>query len=168
LEDFAMKYRTSWTVPAPLEKVAAAFCSEAYNVEEAISREDVKSASFKRIATEASQNQFEIHYIEYRRTKMGKLDKSGTARAVTESVYRDKDRTLRWVYKGPEKRVSIAGTYRLEPAGEQTRVFHETDIDVRIPVVGGRIAKVIAKEFGKAMPRVQRILERHATGGGGA
>lgn len=159
-----MKYRTSWTVPAPLERVAAAFCSEGYNVEEATSREDVKSASFKPIAEGPDRKAFEIHYVEYRRTKTGKLDTSGTARAVTESVYRHQDRTLRWVYKGPEKRVSIAGTYRLEPAGEQTRVFHETDIDVRIPVVGGRIAKVIAKEFGKAMPRVQRILERHATG----
>ena len=159
-----MKYRTSWTVPAPLEKVALAFCSEGYNVEEAVSREDVKSASFKPIAEGPDSREFEIHYVEYRRTKLGKLDKSGTARAVTESVYRDKDRTLRWVYKGPETRVSIAGTYRLEPAGEQTRVFHETDIDVRIPVIGGRIAKVIAEEFGKAMPRVQRILERHATG----
>jgi hypothetical protein len=54
--------------------------------------------------------------------------------------------------------------YRLRADGAATSLEHEVQIAVDIPLIGGQIAKLAAKEFQGGLPRYDDILRRHAGG----
>jgi hypothetical protein len=56
----------------------------------------------------------------------------------------------------------VAGLYRLSPSSGGTQVVHDISIDVHVPLLGGKIAKLIAREFDEAAGRFERLLRRFA------
>lgn len=159
-----MKTRSTFVVSAPPEKVGEAFCSEAYNLAEGQGRDDVASVQYKLIRESEDEVLYEVHYVEYKRSKLGKIDRSGTTNAHTENRYDPREMTLSWIYRSAsgKHRFHLSGIYRFQLQGTKTQVVCEADIDVRMPLIGNQIAKLIAKEFKKDMPRIQRLLEQHS------
>ena len=150
-------------IPAPLERVAAVLCDEAYNLEVEQGREGVVSVSFEELQRDAQEVRFVLHSVEYARKKTGGLDRSKRENSTTTSRYRVADRVLTWNYQGAngDKRFVLRGTYRLTPEGEQTRMVHEVQVEVRIPLIGRQIAKFIVKSFEKDVPRYQAAMRRY-------
>jgi hypothetical protein len=153
-------------IPAPLDRVAAVLCDEAYNVEVEQGREGVVSASFEQQQRDDEQVRFVLRSVEYARKKTGGLDRSKRENSSTSSCYRVADRVLTWEYRAAngDKRFVLRGTYRLSPEGEQTRMVHEVQVEVRIPLIGRQIAKFIAKSFEKDVPRYQTAMRRRLGG----
>jgi len=159
-----MRNINSIVISAPLDNVAKAICSEAYNVEENNSREDTVSTVFKPIGETDSRIEFEVETVEYERTKTGRIDRSKTKKSRTNNVWSKDKNTLTWVWHGTDShRVKVSGVVEIHPQGESTRIVYNTDIEVSIPLIGNKIAGLIAKEFDKSMSRIKPILQRHSS-----
>jgi len=158
-----MRHTTSFVVRAPLDAVAEAYNSEAYTLDEGNSRHGVISTTFEVIDEQPDTKRYEARFVEYGRTKLGKLDRNRTAEAVVKSTWNAARHTVTWLYEGQEgPRVAISGVVRLVPRGDDTLVIWDTDINIAIPIIAKTIAKIVAKQFTESMDRIQPILERHA------
>lgn len=159
-----MKLVRSFVVDAPPERVGAALCSEAFNVAAERERPEVLSSRFEVLERGEDSLLFELRSTEYKRKKTGGLDRSGTVESVTRHTWSEPEQTLSWEYRGAGSRwVTVAGVYRLTPSGAATHVLHDITIEVHVPLLGGAIAKLIAREFDAAADRFQRLLTRHST-----
>lgn len=157
-----MKVVNTFTVPASVDRVGAALISESFNMEVENDRPEVLSTRFVVEEESAERKVFEVRSVEYKRKKTGGLDKSGTVNSVNRNVWDAGAHTLSWSYRGVGDRwVQIGGTYHLAPDGGGTRVNHEVDVEVNIPLVGKTVAKYIAGELGKATDRFQVMIVRH-------
>ena len=156
-----MKHRTSWTVDASPERVAELFCTETFHLEDERSRPDVVSATARVVDDTETRRIFEVRCDQYKRTKLGRVDKSGTEPARTRYTYDRANHSLAWTWDGSQSdRITISGIYRLRPDGERTLIEHEIDVHVRIPLIGERVAKVVVKEVESAVPRTRRLLDQ--------
>lgn len=164
-----MNVHRRFTIPAPVEAVAVAIGSEAFNLERERGREEVVSSSFHLLEEGAERRVFEVRSVEYRRTKLGGIDRSGTCESTTRNTWDGRARTLSWVYSGgaAPARMAVSGVYRLIPDGAGTRVEHDVSIEVKVALIGGQISKLAAHEFEKTAPRYEQLLARHATRGAG-
>ena len=160
-----MRFTKSFDLPASPEKVGEVICGEAFNVEEGNSRLDVVSTEYKLVEQTEDRIQFEVHYMEYKRTKLGRIDKSGTTPSMTRNTYDVGKKILTWVYSSPAAgdRFSFSGEYCVEPQGAGTRVFYNADFEVRIPLIGNKIAKLMAREFEDDFPRLIRVVKKHTS-----
>jgi hypothetical protein len=163
-----MKVLRSFTIPASLEDAAATLCSESFNLERERMREEVVSTSFHLLEESAELRVFEVRSVEYRRTKLGSIDRSGTCESKTQNRWDGRAHMLSWVYSGgaAPTRMAISGVYRLTPDGrsEATRVEHDVSIEVKVALIGGQISKLAAREFEQTAPRYEQLLVRHAVG----
>lgn len=153
-------------IPAPLEQVAEVLCAEAYNVEVERGREGVVNTRFELTHKDDQVLRFVLHSREYARKKTGGLDKKTQVPTSMTSHYSVKDRVLTWDYRdgNNDKRFVLRGTYRLYRLGEQTRMEHQVEIAVRIPLIGRQIAKFIARQFETDLPRYQAVMQKHLAG----
>jgi hypothetical protein len=160
-----MRVLRSFTIPAPLEDASAAICSEAFNVERDRMREEVVSTGFHLIEESSELRVFEVRSVEYRRSKLGSIDRSGTCESTTRNRWDGRAKTLSWVYSGgaAPARMAVSGVYRLSGDGQSTRVEHDVSIEVKVALIGGQISKLAAHEFEKTAPRYEQLLARHAT-----
>jgi len=159
-----MKLTHRCTIAAPAEKVMDALASEAYNLEAERGREGVVSTVFRETSRSPMRVAFELRTIEYRRTKTGSIDRSGTFVSVTRSELDRARKVLTWAYdtESGRSRVKLSGVYRMRDIGPATELEHEVVIDVDIPLVGGAIAKLIARSFESGLQRYDDQLRRHA------
>jgi carbon monoxide dehydrogenase subunit G len=161
-----MQIRDSFTVAAPPDRVARTLAGEAYNLEAARMRDEVTGAEYRLLEETGAEVRFQVVMTEYKRTMTGGIDRSGTTRTTLHNRWHAPDGTLTWRYEGSGEqpgadRVRIGGAYRLSPEGTGTRVTHEVTVEVNIPLLGGRIARFVAKEFEASFERDRRLLERH-------
>ena len=157
-----MKIKDTFTVAATAHKVEQVMLSEEYNLESETMREGVVSSEYKVKQQGGDRTVFEMRTTEYKRSKTGGLDKSGTTNTILTFTYQKRDRELKWIYGNASgsSRLELSGIYRISPEGEQTRVEHEVEINVRIPLLGGTISKVIAREFKGTFPGHQALLRK--------
>jgi hypothetical protein len=161
----AIQLKHTFTIPTTIERVGQALCSESYSIEGANLREDVQSATHVVVSDEGARLEYEVRYVEYVRTKTGRIDKSRTQSGRTRTVWDREAKILRWVYTTEaSERFKMEGVYRLTEQGEATHVDYQVTIDVRVPLIGNRIAKAVAKGFEDDFPRLQALLTRHACG----
>lgn len=158
-----MKKSHTYYFDAPIARLAELLCDEAYNIEADAAREDVVSTRFELEERGEQKTRFTMHTTEYRRTKTGKVDRSGTNVSKTHFTYDHGQNTLSWEHIPGTKigPMSITGVYSLYPEGERTRVVHDYQIEVRIPLLGGQIAKIVDKEFAQIIPRFERMVNKH-------
>jgi hypothetical protein len=157
-----------FSIAAPLERVRDVLCSEEFQLEIERQRAEVVSTDFRRIEEGTERNVFELESVEYRRTRLGAIDRSGTCTSTTRNTWDGVRRTLSWVYSGgaAPARMAVSGVYRLRAEGERTAVEHEVTIEVKVPIIGGQIAKLAAREFVETAPRYEDALARNAAGPG--
>jgi hypothetical protein len=160
-----MKLERFHEIGAPLPKVLAAITSEGYNLAIARLREEVAEASYRELERSAQRVRYEVTNREYARNKLGKLDRARTAAAVIESEADLEAGRIEWRYRTEEGggRIQLAGRYQLGARGsDRTSVQSEITIEVKIPLLGGAIAKMIAGSVEKSARREMELLEEHA------
>jgi hypothetical protein len=123
--------------------------------------QDALEASFREVSREGDRLVAELHVTQHARGKTG-IDRSRTEQAVTTYEWDLGKRTASWTYKDPHSdRVTVRGTTRVEPDGARSRVRDEIFLEVRVPLIGGQIEKLIIKEIEKGWPRYEQVVRRH-------
>lgn len=160
-----MKIKDTFTVPVSLEDLVTVLTSEAYNLDSEKMREGVVSSEYKLKEQDDARTVYEMHTTEYSRSKTGGLDKTSHTHTILTHRYTASNKTLTWVYGNAKgsSRLELSGVYTLTPLGDQTRLEHEVEINVRIPLIGGRISKFIGKQFEGTFPEHQVLLKKHLT-----
>jgi hypothetical protein len=140
------KLQTDEQVEKSPEQVAALLCSEDFLVAVDKQRDEVVDAVYSLIEQTDDRAVFEIAVTGYKHHENGDIDKSGTNTNVAEYCWEQSKQTLSVHYKG-SGRIFIDGIYRLQPEATGTRLSYEATIDVKIPVVGERIANRIKESM---------------------
>lgn len=158
-----MLVKQSFEVPYNWEIMAKVLCNPEFNIEREKIRDSVIECEFKMIDENERDIEFELRTKEYQRKKTGGLNKNGTVQTVTKCLYDIRAKRLRWDYSGEAgKMIRLDGVYFLTPIGdEKTRFVHEITIEVKIPILGKQIAKIIAKDFQKSDPRYESLMRRY-------
>jgi hypothetical protein len=119
---------------------------------------DNPSADFKETERTESRLKFEVHCVEYAKGVMG-VDKSKTEKSVTRYDCDLKNRKIEWFYDGPKgQRVKVWGDMAVTETSGGARVRQNFNVDIKIPLVGGKIEKIVAKETAKFWPRYEKLL----------
>ncbi len=148
------------TVPAPPDKVAELLCSERYSLTQQRAREDCVDARWEARSETDTQIEFDVHLVSYAHKKTGKLDKSKTENSVTAYRYDKATRTLYWTHQGNHgDRVDVHGdTKLLDAPGDSTRIVRDVVIDIRIPVIGKTISRLVERKFRESFDGVGALI----------
>jgi hypothetical protein len=87
-----------------------------------------------------------------------------TTRSITHEEWADPTHgTL--VIEAPGKPSEVSGTITLEPDGEATREIIELDLKIKVPLIGGKLEKLLAEQVTAGIEAEQRAgiayLEEH-------
>ncbi len=129
-----------------------------------IEREKAQGAIEARVEElERSEDELRLrlHATEYGRTMTGGLDKSKREKSATEYTWDLKKMHGRWSYRGTHgNRINVSGSFQLSPHDSGTRVVSNYEVKVNIPVLGGKIEKMIIREIEKSSPISAEVLTR--------
>jgi hypothetical protein len=93
----------------------------------------------------------------------GGFNKDSTVITLMKYCYEAKEKALTWGYSGTESdRIKLSGRYLILPVGQETKMESVVDLEVKIPIIGGGIAKFVLKEVESSVRSALPILERHA------
>jgi hypothetical protein len=142
--------KDNFTVSANLkmtpDETAKILCSEEFLPEIYIKREEVVDASYKLLEEKENRTIFEVEEIHYKRTKTGKLDKSGTSVHKAEYRYSPNNQVLNFDF-GASQKFKISGVYNLSESGSGTKISLDGRIDIPIPILGRVILPAVKKEM---------------------
>lgn len=157
-----MIHRMEGRLAAPPDRVLEVLGSEAFAREAERGREDAASSEYHLLSDDTTLRVFEVRTQEYRRSKLGLLDRSQTVQATTTYRLDRRAGTLGWTYKGQEQvgRVELSGVYRALPDGSGCRLVHEATIEVHIPLLGSQISKFIAREMQQSFEAWTVLIRR--------
>lgn len=143
----------------PPQLVAEVLNSEAFNIASERMRDEFVSTEY--IVHERREDRlvYELRTVEYKRSKTGALLRDTTFTSSNISTWDPAARTLRWVYRGQlGERADFSGIFRLHEHGAGTRLVHEISVEVRIPLLGGTVARAVCRAFEKSFPDFERLL----------
>jgi hypothetical protein len=98
---------------------------------------------------------------EYKKGITG-IDRTKTE--VTHTFYKWDLEAMRseWTYKSShDGTIRVWGGTRIEPAGAETRVTEEFNVEVKIPLMGGKIERSILKEVDSFWPKFELLLQQY-------
>jgi len=149
---------------APPDKALQVIGAEPFNMGRERRRPEVVETSYHVVEQSAGRLVFEIRTTEYRRTMTGGIDRGATCKSVTRSVVSDKDGTLSWIYEGGAApvRMKMSGVYRVAPGPAGSDVTHEVTIEVKVPLIGEKIARLAGREFEKLTEGDEKLLQQLA------
>jgi hypothetical protein len=90
------------------------------------------------------------------------VDKSRTEQTTTTFEWDLRVRKATWTYDSPHgDRVHVKGDVQIEPQGDGSRVTENFSVDVKIPLMGGKIEKMVIKEAESYYPKYEKLLKEH-------
>lgn len=148
------------TVEAPADRLVEVLVEPAFHVE----REKAQGALDVRVEERSRAGDrlvFDVVVTQHARTKTG-IDRSRTEQAVTTTEWDLKARRATWTYRDPNSdRVTVRGSMRVEPSGEGRSVLvDEMFLEVKVPLIGGQIEKIILKEIEAGWPKYEAVVRR--------
>ena len=148
-----MKFRHELSYDAPPEKVYAMLASAAFRRQVCTAMEVISAdiqvdpqpngAAGFTLVSEQLQNTKDLP--GFARTFAGESTK-----VVQREVWQSTD-TGSLVIESPGKPVSTSGTIRLEPSGAGTTEVVELEIKVKVPLIGGKLEKLMAEKVAEGM-----------------
>ena len=146
-------------IPAPIERVTALLCSERYCLATQRAREDNVDASYEALDATDVETLFDVHVTSYGHKKTGKLDRSRTEKSVTHYRYDKATRILHWQHEGEHgSRVNVHGETKLASEGSRTRIDRVVTIDIRVPLIGRAITRLVEAGFRKSFVRMEQQI----------
>ena len=87
------------------------------------------------------------------------IDKSKTETNQTTNEWDLSARKAKWTLSTTHSdRVRVWGAVRIEASGEQADLIPEVNVEVKIPLLGGKIEKYVGKEIEKSWPRYEQTI----------
>lgn len=100
----------------------------------------------------------ELRATQYGRGMLG-VDRSKTERSVTTYTWDLRRRRCEWLYHGPHsERFSATGSDRIEADGDGSRFTTEFRLEIRVPLIGNKIEKLVLKQFEARQPKYERLV----------
>ncbi len=118
-------------------------------------------AEYKEISKAGDKLVFEVTNTEYAKGVKG-IDKRKTENVIYTYTWNLAKRSCSWDYqsKHSNKGVKVWGTLRVEAAGDSSILHDEFTVEVKIPLVGGKIEKTILKEVEAGWPKYEKVLNQ--------
>jgi hypothetical protein len=128
--------------------------------------EAVVEAKFVEISRTEDRLEFELRSTEYERGMTG-LNKKKTISTTTRAVWDLKARKSTWTYSTQAyDRFKLGGANRIEASGGTARYVSEVTVEVKVPLVGGKIEGMIIDGMTKGFQRhddlVREFLKKSA------
>ena len=86
------------------------------------------------------------------------IDKSKTEQTTTTYDWDLKARKAAWTYQSPHSQVRVWGAIRIEASGSGTALTEDINVEVKIPLLGGKIEKMILKEADSYWPKYEKLV----------
>jgi hypothetical protein len=114
-------------------------------------------ATVREVSRDAVRLVQELHSDDYARTRVGGIDRSRIEPSTTRYEWDLAARECRWTWRGPQDaRVGLRGRIAVRAAGAGSELETEFEVDVRIPLIGGVVERIIAAEIEEDLPRFER------------
>ncbi len=118
-------------------------------------------ASVKETKRTDSELAYEIHSTEYAKGMTG-LDKSKTESIVIKTRWNLKERHAEWTWEGPHgKKVAVSGSMHIKAQGEHSFLLSTLDVEVKFPLVGGQVEKMVVKEIDKTWGKFDALVDAY-------
>ncbi len=142
------------------EEVAAIMANPDFHYEFDRTREDASGTEMRPREPNGDILEFTMLTQEFRHTKTGGLNRNKTTEGRTDFRWNGGTKILDWQYYSGEdpKRINIRGRYLVQPDGQGSRLVHEYSIDIKIPLIGGQVSKLVGKEFIKSFPKFEAAV----------
>ncbi len=153
----AKRDEKTFTFEAPPEKLLQILTDEDYQVARQKSQGALE-VNVKEISRTDDRLVFEVHAREYARGITG-VDHSKTEINVTTYDWDLKARRGTWKHTTSQgERVRVWGSVEVQPDGENSRLQNDFNIEVKIPILGGKIEKMVMKEVAKGWADYERVI----------
>lgn len=140
------------------EKLLEVVTSSAFQERQRHLDEAVVEAKFVEISRTADRLEFELRATEYERGVTG-LNKKKTINSTTRVVWDLTARSSTWTYStAAYDRFKLAGTNRIEASGGTARYVSEVTVEVKVPLVGGKIEGMIIDGMTKGFQRHDELV----------
>ena len=129
-----------------------------FEVVQQTTQEGTKDASVKQISRSDKRLVYEVHCVEFAKGVRG-IDRSKTENSVTTVTW-DLDRMRSsWEYVGRHgRKVRVWGSGVITSTRSGSRLTSEFNVNVKLPLIGGKIEKVVLKGAEKYWPTYERLV----------
>jgi hypothetical protein len=101
---------------------------------------------------------FEVQAKEYARGLTG-VDKSKTEINLTTYDWDLKAKRGSWKHTTSQgERVRVWGTVQVQPDGDNSKLINDFNIEIKIPLVGGKLEKMVMKEVAKGWADYENVI----------
>ncbi len=157
----ARTWSTTTTFDVAAGRLLEVMTDESFVVEQHKLDAAVIDAELKEVSRTPTRLIQEIRATEYGRGLTG-LDRSKRERSTVTFDWDLPALRCAWSYAGEHGgRVQVRGEDRIEAAGERARLTSTWHVEVKIPLVGGQVEKLVLREVEKDRPRYEALLRRH-------
>lgn len=105
---------------------------------------------------------YKVHTKDYARGMTG-IDRSKTEDNRVDYEWDLAARRGDWTYHGAQSKMArVWGSLRVEPDGDGARLTNAFEVDVKVPLMGGKIEKMVLKEVAKSWPQYESAIRQFA------
>ncbi len=120
---------------------------------------DNPKTEIKEVELTETVRRFEVHATEYAKGITG-IDKSKTEQSVGYYTCKLKERTVEWNYVGAQgKRAKVWGDMAVVETGKGARVTQNFNVNIKIPLLGGKIEKMVSKKTAEFWPKYEKLVD---------
>jgi hypothetical protein len=146
----------------PADVAVAALSSPEFQ-EENFKNQGNPDAHVEEVSRTDTRLELKAKVTEYAKGVTG-VDKSRTEQTTTDFVWDLEHRTARWTYDSPHgDRVIVSGDIKVDEAGQGCQVTEHFNVEVRIPLMGGKIEKMVIQEVESYYPKYEALLKKHCS-----
>ena len=146
----------------PVEKVAAILADTEFHLDMDRKRDDIAGTDMLPTKQSGDIAEFTMVTKEYKRALTG-INRSAYTEGRTDFRWNGATHVLDWNYISGEepKRIKVCGQYRIESEGSGCRLIHDYTIEIKIPLVGGKISKLVDREFTKSFTTFEKLVREY-------
>ena len=136
--------------------------SREFEIEQQAAQEGNKSCEVVPKSSDDEHVEYELRTVEYAKGITG-LDRSKTIDTTTVVTWDRRKRQSKWVYSGPhDNRVRVWGGTTITAEGDGCRIRTRLEVEIKIPLIGGKIESMVVRGTEKHWPAYERILRKRA------
>ena len=137
------------------------FIDPEFQVEQRTIEDDVADARYQEISRSDDRVVFEVHTDEYVRGMRG-VERSKTEEWINKIQWDLGTHSCRWQLQTPHgDRVKVNGSQRIEAAGDRAQFTATYDVSVKVPLIGGKIEKMVIKQIEQQYGAFENLARRY-------
>jgi hypothetical protein len=141
----------------PPEKLLEVLIDEEYQIARQKSQGALE-VSVKEVSRTEDRFVFEVHAKEYARGLTG-VDKSKTEINISKYDWDLKAKRGNWTHHTSQgDRVKVWGSVQIQPDGDNAKIVNDFNIEIKIPLVGGKLEKMVMKEVAKGWANYENVI----------